>query len=195
MSYLHFVCIYRDLYMLISNHCRVPDWPANSWVRKPKTKFSPEQLRLLEDAYQTDPFLSTCAERRSELARKLSLTEKNIQIWFQNQRRRRRAAAYSKMHYAADGADTSTANAELDQSTDMDLEHVAEKENNTENEEEEIVEVREDDLDEEDCEKEGRNEIEDDTVSMASAAPKRMENSLSPGGRTSLSNNCQLENT
>ncbi len=71
----------------------------NSWIRRPKTKFSPDQLQALETEYQNDPFLSTSADRRSNLARRLNLTEKNIQIWFQNQRRRRRAAAYSKLHY------------------------------------------------------------------------------------------------
>ena len=68
-------------------------------MRKPKTKFSATQLQALDQEYRNDPFLSTCANKRAMLARALGLTEKNIQIWFQNQRRRRRAAAYSRMHH------------------------------------------------------------------------------------------------
>ena len=143
--------------MIILKSCLFPDWPANSWVRKPKTKFSPEQLRSLEDAYQSDPFLSTCAERRAELARKLSLTEKNIQIWFQNQRRRRRAAAYSRLHYVApDSAGSCTADAEQAPGN-SEVPGFAEGPGypGKDLEEEEIVEVREEDLDE--IEEEERN--------------------------------------
>ena len=68
-------------------------------MRKPRTKFSQEQLQALETEYKNDPFLSTSADKRADLARRLNITEKNVQIWFQNQRRRRRAAAYSQMHY------------------------------------------------------------------------------------------------
>ena len=52
-------------------------------MRKPRTKFSPDQLQALELEYQMDPFLSTSADKRSDLAKKLNITEKNVQIWFQ----------------------------------------------------------------------------------------------------------------
>ena len=52
-------------------------------MRKPRTKFSPDQLQALELEYQMDPFLSTSADKRADLAKKLNITEKNVQIWFQ----------------------------------------------------------------------------------------------------------------
>ena len=56
---------------------------SDSWMRKPRTKFSPDQLQALELEYQMDPFLSTSADKRADLAKKLNITEKNVQIWFQ----------------------------------------------------------------------------------------------------------------
>ena len=59
------------------------DLGGSDWIRKPRTKFSPDQLQALEMEYQIDPFLSTSADKRSDLAKKLKITEKNVQIWFQ----------------------------------------------------------------------------------------------------------------
>ncbi len=75
---LHFV-----LDIMIHFFISWSDLGGSDWIRKPRTKFSPDQLQALEMEYQLDPFLSTSADKRSDLAKKLKITEKNVQIWFQ----------------------------------------------------------------------------------------------------------------
>jgi len=60
------------------------DLPMEYHPRKKRQKTTPEQLLILEEAFQTDKLPSPCV--RSKLARHLGMSPRRVQIWFQNKR-------------------------------------------------------------------------------------------------------------
>ncbi|ESO85042.1 hypothetical protein LOTGIDRAFT_80119, partial [Lottia gigantea] len=49
-----------------------------------RTAFSPSQLLKLEDAFEKNHYV--VGQERKDLAGKLSLTETQVKVWFQNRR-------------------------------------------------------------------------------------------------------------
>lgn len=52
--------------------------------KKKRTRTSPEQLRILQKAFATDPMPSSAA--RLALSKKLGMNARAVQVWFQNRR-------------------------------------------------------------------------------------------------------------
>lgn len=52
--------------------------------KKKRTRTSPEQLRILQKAFATDPMPSSAA--RLGLSKKLGMSARAVQVWFQNRR-------------------------------------------------------------------------------------------------------------
>ena len=60
-------------------------------VRKQRIVYSYDQLEKLEARFQRQPYLDT--DERRELARQLGISDEQVQIWFQNRRRKKKVAA------------------------------------------------------------------------------------------------------
>jgi hypothetical protein len=58
--------------------------------KKKRTRTSPEQLRILQKAFQTDPMPSSSA--RLALSKKLGMNARAVQVWFQNRRAKAKRA-------------------------------------------------------------------------------------------------------
>ncbi|KAE9412807.1 hypothetical protein Angca_006259, partial [Angiostrongylus cantonensis] len=56
--------------------------------KRPRTIFSDHQLRLLEEAFQKNDYLT--GEDRLELATRLALSDTQVKVWFQNRRTKNR---------------------------------------------------------------------------------------------------------
>ncbi|XGW26113.1 hypothetical protein V3C99_007043 [Haemonchus contortus] len=56
--------------------------------KRPRTTFSEEQLRLLEEAFQENGYLT--GEARMALAARLALSDTQVKVWFQNRRTKNR---------------------------------------------------------------------------------------------------------
>ncbi|KAK6051927.1 homeobox domain protein [Cooperia oncophora] len=56
--------------------------------KRPRTTFSEEQLRLLEEAFQENGYLT--GETRMALAARLGLSDTQVKVWFQNRRTKNR---------------------------------------------------------------------------------------------------------
>ncbi|TMS39554.1 hypothetical protein L596_006060 [Steinernema carpocapsae] len=52
--------------------------------KRPRTTFTPDQLRRLESEFEKNPYL--VGEDRSKLANSLNLTDTQVKVWFQNRR-------------------------------------------------------------------------------------------------------------
>ncbi|EPQ57549.1 homeobox-domain-containing protein [Gloeophyllum trabeum ATCC 11539] len=62
-----------------------PETPVNeSTIKKKRKRADAAQLKVLNDVYQRTAFPST--EERQELAKKLDMSARSVQIWFQNKR-------------------------------------------------------------------------------------------------------------
>ncbi|CAJ0604059.1 unnamed protein product [Cylicocyclus nassatus] len=59
--------------------------------KRPRTTFSEEQLRLLEEAFQENGYLT--GEARLALATRLALSDTQVKVWFQNRRTKSRKKA------------------------------------------------------------------------------------------------------
>lgn len=59
--------------------------------KKKRTRTSPEQLRILQKAFMTDPMPNSAA--RLVLARRLEMTSRAVQVWFQNRRAKEKLEA------------------------------------------------------------------------------------------------------
>ena len=89
-----------------SKHTKEDDNTIHSIPKKRKrTAFSSHQIKVLEQEFENNRYLSVC--RRMELAAGLKLSETQIKIWFQNRRtkwKRKLAAdreiALAQSHYA-----------------------------------------------------------------------------------------------
>ena len=57
---------------------------AGGKSRKGRNNFGPKQIKQLEVRYQQQRYLSP--EERTQLARKLSLSDRQVKTWFQNRR-------------------------------------------------------------------------------------------------------------
>ncbi|RGB35062.1 homeobox domain-containing protein, partial [Rhizophagus diaphanus] len=55
---------------------------------KKRIRTTPEQVALLEDTFKTNP--SPNSKIREALAEKLNMSERTIQIWFQNRRAKKK---------------------------------------------------------------------------------------------------------
>ncbi|TRY68264.1 hypothetical protein TCAL_03820, partial [Tigriopus californicus] len=58
--------------------------------KRPRTAFSTEQLKRLQNEFRTNRYLTE--SRRSSLAQSLGLTENQVKIWFQNKRAKMKKA-------------------------------------------------------------------------------------------------------
>ncbi|EPB68649.1 homeobox domain protein [Ancylostoma ceylanicum] len=56
--------------------------------KRPRTTFSEDQLRLLEEAFQENGYLT--GEARLALATRLALSDTQVKVWFQNRRTKKR---------------------------------------------------------------------------------------------------------
>ncbi|KIH48775.1 homeobox domain protein, partial [Ancylostoma duodenale] len=56
--------------------------------KRPRTTFSEDQLRLLEEAFQENGYLT--GEARLALATRLALSDTQVKVWFQNRRTKNR---------------------------------------------------------------------------------------------------------
>ncbi|ETN80576.1 homeobox domain protein [Necator americanus] len=56
--------------------------------KRPRTTFSEDQLRLLEEAFQENGYLT--GEARLALATRLALSDTQVKVWFQNRRTKSR---------------------------------------------------------------------------------------------------------
>ncbi|WKY07637.1 hypothetical protein Q1695_007249 [Nippostrongylus brasiliensis] len=56
--------------------------------KRPRTTFSEDQLRLLEEAFQANGYLT--GEARMALAARLTLSDTQVKVWFQNRRTKNR---------------------------------------------------------------------------------------------------------
>lgn len=56
--------------------------------KRPRTTFSEDQLRLLEEAFQENGYLT--GEARMALAARLALSDTQVKVWFQNRRTKNR---------------------------------------------------------------------------------------------------------
>lgn len=73
--------------------------------KRKRTAFSSHQIKVLEEEFENNRYLSVC--RRMELAAGLKLSETQIKIWFQNRRTKwkrkiaaEREMALAQSHYA-----------------------------------------------------------------------------------------------
>ncbi|RKP10026.1 Homeodomain-like protein, partial [Thamnocephalis sphaerospora] len=69
-----------------SQHRQQPQVGHESWERPKRRRATTHQLTELEQVFQRT-FYPTTAERH-ELARRLGMTPRRVQIWFQNQRQK-----------------------------------------------------------------------------------------------------------
>uniref|UniRef100_A0A1I7XKG0 Homeobox domain-containing protein n=1 Tax=Heterorhabditis bacteriophora TaxID=37862 RepID=A0A1I7XKG0_HETBA len=59
--------------------------------KRPRTTFSSEQLKILEEAFTKNGYLT--GEGRTTLAEKLGLSDTQVKVWFQNRRTKNRRKA------------------------------------------------------------------------------------------------------
>ncbi|OSD06902.1 homeobox-domain-containing protein [Trametes coccinea BRFM310] len=69
----------------------LPDPPQQEPVKKKRKRADAEQLKVLNETYNKTAFPST--EERNELAKKLGMSSRSVQIWFQNKRQAMRQSS------------------------------------------------------------------------------------------------------
>ncbi|KZT26728.1 homeobox-domain-containing protein [Neolentinus lepideus HHB14362 ss-1] len=86
------------------NYMAEPDTPiTEATIKKKRKRADAAQLKVLNEVYQRTAFPST--EERQELAKKLDMSARSVQIWFQNKRQamrqsnRQTAAATTTSHH------------------------------------------------------------------------------------------------
>ncbi|KAI9476277.1 MAG: hypothetical protein EXX96DRAFT_507377 [Benjaminiella poitrasii] len=65
-----------------------PSTSSNSTTTRKRTHLKPSQVEILQESFNTNPLPDSSV--RSRLARELAVTERTIQIWFQNRRAKAR---------------------------------------------------------------------------------------------------------
>ncbi|KZT08482.1 uncharacterized protein LAESUDRAFT_757715 [Laetiporus sulphureus 93-53] len=75
-------------------------------VKKKQKRADPEQLKVLNETYNRTAFPST--EERVDLARRLNMSARSVQIWFQNKRQATRQAMRESSHQAFNTAPPTT---------------------------------------------------------------------------------------
>ncbi|TDL26169.1 homeobox-domain-containing protein [Rickenella mellea] len=76
-----------------SSHSPQPETPTEPVIKKKRKRADATQLKILNEVYARTAFPTT--EERQELAKKLDMSARSVQIWFQNKRQANRQSRSS----------------------------------------------------------------------------------------------------